>query len=209
MLNALNQGGFSISFRGRYAHNVAIDEAHEMAINKDCKEAITKPSGDYIKCVATFLPVSSKSLKNLDAKFFPWSSMSRHRWHTNCDMCYTWCNKTGYKHPSTNKQTCLRKPQFQPSTIIHIFSRKRVSRDVAEDLLTFCSIGQKEFERFVEYNILQAPGVQVPKCRKRLCTFSECKPVAKRVSDVEKERKIQIECWKKRVVFACKTGKSI
>ena len=99
--------------------------------------------------------------------------------------------------------------QSQPSPIIHIFSRKRVSPDVAEDLLTFCSIGQKEFERFVEYNILQAPGVQVPKCRKRLYTFSECKPVAKRVSDVEKERKIQIECWKKRVAFACKTGKSI
>jgi len=67
VLNALKQGGFSISFRGSYAHNVAIDEAHEMAINKDCKEAITKPSADYIKRVATFLPVRSKSL---DAQLF-------------------------------------------------------------------------------------------------------------------------------------------
>ena len=55
--------------------------------------------------------------------------------------------------------------------------------------MTFRSIGQKEFERFVEYNILQAPSVHVPKRRKRLRTFSERKPLAKRVSDVEKERK--------------------
>ena len=47
--------------------------------------------------------------------------------------------------------------------------------------------------------------------RKRLHTFSESKPcaVAKRVPDVEKERKLQIECWKKRVAFACKTRKAI
>ena len=47
-------------------------QAHEMTINKDCKEAITKPNADYIKCVATFLPVcSNQSLKNLDAQLFP------------------------------------------------------------------------------------------------------------------------------------------
>ena len=93
--------------------------------------------------------------------------------------------------------------QSQLTPIIDIFSRKGVSPDVAEDPLTFCSIGQKEC------NILQAPSVQVPKHRKRLCTFSEHKPVAKRVSDVEKERKLQIECWKKRVAFAFKTRKAI
>ena len=71
--------------------------------------------------------------------------------------------------------------------------------------MTFRSMGQKEFERFVEYNILQAPSVHVPKHRKRLRTFSERKPLAKRVSDVEKERKLQIQCWKKRMAFACKT----
>ena len=57
VLNALKQCDFSISLRGRHAHNIAIDEVHEMAINKDCKEAITKPSANYIKRVATFLPV--------------------------------------------------------------------------------------------------------------------------------------------------------
>ena len=71
MLIALQQGGFSISFRGRHAHNIAIDAAHEMAINKDCKEAITKPSADYTKRVATFLPVRFNSLKNLNAQLFP------------------------------------------------------------------------------------------------------------------------------------------
>ena len=56
--------------RFQYAHTVAIDEAHEMIINKDCKEAITKRSTDYIRCAATFFQVCSKSLKNLDAQLF-------------------------------------------------------------------------------------------------------------------------------------------
>lgn len=70
VLNVLQQGGFSISFRRRHAH-VTIDDAHKMAINKDCKEAITKRTVDYIKCVATFFQVCCKSLKNLDAQLSP------------------------------------------------------------------------------------------------------------------------------------------
>ena len=92
----------------------------------------------------------------------------------------------------------------QASPIICIFSRKGVSPDVAEDIMTFCSIGQNEFERFVEYNILQPPSV--PKHWKRLCTFSERKALAKRVSDVEK---LQTECCKKRMAFACNTRRVI
>ena len=53
--------------------------------------------------------------------------------------------------------------QSQASPVICIFSRKGVSPDVAEDLMTFCSIGQKEFERFAEHNILQPPSVHIPK----------------------------------------------
>ena len=142
VLNALKQGGFSISFRGRHAHNIAIDEVHEMAINKDYKEAITKPSADYIKRVATFLPVCFKSFKKLDAQLFP-GSMSQHRCATHDAIkqavnIQAQTTKLAYKSHLT--------AQFQPSPIIHIFSRTGVSPDVAEDLLTFRSIAQKEFE---------------------------------------------------------------
>ena len=70
-LKFLCSGGFTVSLTGRPCHSIGIDEAHEMCINKDCKEFITRPSGDYINRVAKFLPVRAKAMKNLEAQNFP------------------------------------------------------------------------------------------------------------------------------------------
>ena len=50
------------------------------------------------------------------------------------------------------------------------------------------------------------PSVKPPKNRKRLLTFTDKISRRKKVSAVEKERKLQIECWKKRVAFSTFTG---
>ena len=63
ILSQLTQGGFTLSIRGRRGHNVGIDEAHEMCINKECKEFITRPSADYIQHTAKFLPIRAKAMK--------------------------------------------------------------------------------------------------------------------------------------------------
>ena len=60
----------------------------------------------------------------------------------------------------------------------------------------------------MNYFILRTPRVKVPKRQKRLLTFTERKTRRKKVSDIEKERKLQIECWKKRVLYAS-TGTNI
>ena len=67
----LRHGGFTVSIRGRPGHSVGIDEAHEMCLNKDCKEYITRTSDDYIKCMAAFLSVRAKAIKNLETQLFP------------------------------------------------------------------------------------------------------------------------------------------
>ena len=61
---ALSKGGFTASLSGRFYHDVALDEAHEMLINKDMKKVITRPSKEYLQQMAgqvttsTEIPVS-------------------------------------------------------------------------------------------------------------------------------------------------------
>ena len=54
ILSELTKGGFTLSIRGRRGHNIGIDEAHKMCINKECKEFITRPSADYINVQLNF-----------------------------------------------------------------------------------------------------------------------------------------------------------
>ena len=95
------------------------------------------------------------------------------------------------------------------SSLRHLFNKKDLSPDQSHDLMNFRHIGQTEYERRVQYFILRTPSIKTPKRLKHLLTFTERKSRRKKVSDIEKERKLQIECWKKRVAYATSTRAQI
>ena len=72
--------------------------------------------------------------------------------------------------------------------------------------MNFRQLGQTEYERNVDFYILRTPSVNPPKHCKSLFTFTEKCTRQKKGSQIEKERRIQLECWKKRVPFAVTTG---
>ena len=71
LLVAFQQGAFVVSISGNKWHSVAIDEAHEMLINKECKTSITRPTPDLINRIAHYLPYRSTVLENAQKQFFP------------------------------------------------------------------------------------------------------------------------------------------
>ena len=87
-----------------------------------------------------------------------------------------------------------------------LIQAEKTTPEQVNDLLTFRDTGQKDFECRVQYHILCNPSVKPPKRQKRLLTFTERKSRRKKVSEIEKERKLQVECWKKRIEFTSKTG---
>ena len=47
-------GGFTASLRGRYFHDVVLDEAHKMLINKYMKKVTTRPCKEYFQQMAGY-----------------------------------------------------------------------------------------------------------------------------------------------------------
>ena len=62
------QGGFVVNISGRPWHAVALDESHEMLINKHCKTSITRPLPDYNSRIAKYMPYRVNAMENLKEK---------------------------------------------------------------------------------------------------------------------------------------------
>ena len=209
VLAHLKRGGFTVSILGRACHSVGVDEAHEMCINRECKEFIIRPSADYISRTAAFLPVRSKAITNLEQQIFADRKSPTVEKITSLHTADPEC----MKHTS-NVQAQVQKlktdsvsfPKFHASNLQHLFNSKAITPQQSHDLLNFREIGQIEYQRNVDYYILRTPSVKPPKHRKSLLTFTERRVRQKKGSQIEKERKLQLECWKKRVSYAVTTG---
>ena len=70
ILSHLQQGEFTVNILGRACHSIAVDEAHEIGINRECKEFITRPSAEYINNTAQFLSIRASAITNLEAQAF-------------------------------------------------------------------------------------------------------------------------------------------
>ena len=206
----LEKGGFTVSIRGRAGHAVGIDEAHEMCINQECKECITRPSADYINRTAMFLPIRAKAMKNIEKQAFSDDKSAKAISSTSILSIHGTGSSHKLEMNISNQIRKLQQSSFNSingsSELRHLFNRKDISPEQSHDLMNFRDIGQAEFERRVQYYVLRTPSVKTPKRQKRLLTFTERKSKRKKVSHIEKERKLQIECWKKRVAYVTSTG---
>ena len=64
ILDHFQKGAFTVSIRDYKWSSVALDENHEMCINKDVKAAISKVTWDFIARITPYLPYRAKTLKN-------------------------------------------------------------------------------------------------------------------------------------------------
>lgn len=53
------------NINGNGMHSVALDEAHEMLVNKDLKTTIVRPTKEYLDRILYYFPVRSQALKVL------------------------------------------------------------------------------------------------------------------------------------------------
>ena len=70
IIHSFENGGFAVSINGNPGHSVALDEAHEMCVNKDLKMAITQPMQAYLQKMSMYLRYRVAQHKNLMDKLF-------------------------------------------------------------------------------------------------------------------------------------------
>lgn len=190
ILSHLTQGGFTVSITRRACHSVGMDESHEMCINRECKEYITRPSADYIQRMAMFLQVRAKAMKNIESQLFSDQNLAKTQGLTTIQACDSESKKL-----EMNVRAQVEKLNSSSILIVdsnltslcHLFNRMQPTPEQVHDLLNFRDIRQTEFEIRVEYYTLRNPSVKPPKHHKRLLTFTERRSRRKKVSDIERE----------------------
>ena len=91
LLDFFEKGGFTVSLSGRQYHSVGIDEAHEMLINKHTKQAMVRPSKEYIDRMAKYIPHRMNQVDKFKAEIFNTSKQSDARHATLPTILITDC----------------------------------------------------------------------------------------------------------------------
>ena len=199
----LKRGAFAIRLTSRDWCGVALDECHEMKINKDAKLAVIRPTREKMRHISNYLPFRSACINNLKSQLFPEQKKQRN--------CYTPTSRD--KAVETNAKAMLSAlkshgmvstSQDNNSGLCTILHHKEATPAQSHDLLRFRHIGQESFEQYVRHRMLNDPSTVAPVRQKRLVTFTVTEAQKRRVKVVEKETKMAQRVLKRQMAWMVK-----
>ena len=145
-----------VNISGREWHSVAIDEAHDMLINKQCKMSVVKPTEDYINRIATYLPYRTRVCQRLQDQLFPQSEKKS----DEVTSMYS-ARKSDKKHEinvTAQVQALTNASLFEVNVtnrgLINSFTNITALDQKHHDLLHFRMIGEEDCKLRVSYFIL-------------------------------------------------------
>ena len=137
---------------GRRYHSVGIDEVHEMEINRQCKQAIVRPTKEYIDRIAKYIPQRIKQIQNFKSQLFPES----HQTHKTTPPMFS-CDSYGVKSEGN-----VQDGSSANRGLLNPFRSIVANNAQTHDLLNFRNIGQKQFESRVESFLITNPSTKAP-----------------------------------------------
>ena len=205
ILNNLKAGAFAVSVTGKYGFSVACDEAHEMCINSEIKQAMNSSSQESLLSMTYYLPYRARALQNIKEQLML----------DNTDSTLT--SKPASAAEEATVQGYMDKLKLstlfnssQPSQLHHIFTEKDASAEQAADLLHFREIGEGDLVDYINAIILRLPGSKLPARRQRkLKTFALQKVTIFKQKQELDDRKLVIACLKKQITHSKQTGQPI
>ena len=194
---------------------MGIDEAHEMMINRHSKQAIVRPSKEYIDQMAKYIPHRMKNLDKLKTEILFTSNKSATQ-NSSLPLIFTTDHRITKSEENLTK--CMAKveeanllPIFEPGSVnrglINIFSNRTASDAQRHDLLNFHAIGQMAFENRIMAYVLKIPSTNAPMRKKKLQTFSTIQSKGKKKLNSLKQEMIRVQkCIRQKIAYANKMG---
>ena len=206
ILSYLEKGNFAVNLTGQRWRAVALDEAHEMCINKDLKTAVVRPTKPYLQKTCLFFNCRIKLYKNLIQQLFPEQLVHQLQPSDILDR-----SPQAYKYEENIKHMCqlvkansLICSDLQTGReLLNIFTGQLATNEQACDMLSFYQIGEQAFHNFVKYNILEVPSTpRAPMRQHKLLTMNTSKNRKVRSTPKEREQRQVITCLKRHLAWA-------
>lgn len=160
---------------------MALDEAHEMCINKDLKAAITYPTKSYLQKTSLFLNTRIEAQKNFLQDLF----LERNDNVTEISTLVD--NSASNKGVEDNIMAMMKVIsdnklfQHSPGRILsNPFSCQEGSNEQRHDLLSFRKIGEEATQQYINHYLIKQSSSSTTVHRKKLLTMSSQAPKRKR-----------------------------
>ena len=191
VLDFLKADGFTVQIRGDEWKAVALDESHEMCINKDLKVGITYPSESYLQKTSLFLITRIEAQTNFVQDLF----LERNDNVTEISTLVD--NSESSKGVEDNVMAMMKVIsdsklfQHSPGRILsNPFLCQEASNEQYHDLPSFRKIGEEATQQYINHHLIKQSSSSTTVHRKKLLTMSGHAPKRKRKMNEEKESEV-------------------
>ena len=205
-----DHGGFTVSINGRTWRSVGLDEAHEMLVNRDCKAAVVHPNKEFISRMALYFPYRAKSIKYFKNQINPQKA------ENEIIQSAGHIRKAGENIKAMNQllsqsDTLPTQSSNDKMVLRNGFTSTKADSSQQLDLLNFRSIGQVDFDAYVQNVYLRTGNVKASVKQHRLKTFGAASRTVTRhqLAKLQREKTHVATCLKKRLLYCEATKEKI
>ena len=203
VLKHLQDGAFASSITDRALHCEAIDEAHEMKINREAKSLVVRPTEHNMHTISNSLPFRAKMMAAFDLEIFP---EKRHA--TSLDIISgqpsTTLKRVGENIAAMDGAIADSKMIAFTTVnrgLMNFFSKEKATPEQSHDL-SFRKTGVQHLESYINTNILHNPTANADQRLHRLSTFSTSVKEKQRAKQVQREEMLIQLCMRKQIAMA-------
>ena len=184
---------------------MGLDEAHEMLINKDCKQSVVHPTKEFVSQQSLYFAFRSAVLHNTKRQLK--ISLDSDGMYKSSELATKARNIKAVANANAMKE-CIAASALLPLdntadvSLRNPFTHKLASPAQQHDLLNFTSIGECDFKIYVQHMYLGNSSVKPTARQHRLKTFATIKATKRLVSNLQKEKHLVSKCLKSRLIWA-------